>query len=244
VLTYPELAGLARRLLRRSVRVDLLRFDHRHHPVARRMRLMKHHRIDLVFDVGANAGQYAQELRELGYQGRIVSFEPLSSAAGQLRRACGSDPRWTAHQIALGDRPGRATLHVAANSTSSSLLDMLPAHRLSAPESTFTTTEEVEVTTLDDVAERELRPGERLLLKIDAQGYERKILDGGMKTVRKAEGIQIELSLVPLYQGAPLLPEMLSYLESAGFRMMSVEPVHCDRQTGQLLQMDGLFFRQ
>jgi FkbM family methyltransferase len=243
MLGYPQLAGLVRRVLRRSVHFDLVRFDHRFHPIARRMQLFRQYQIDVVFDVGANAGQYATELRELGYTGRIVSFEPLAAAFAALERATKGDEGWSARKLALGKQPGRATLHVAGNSTSSSLLDMLPAHERSAPESRYTATEEVEVDTLDAVAARELRAHEQLLIKIDAQGYERAILDGGPATLERARGAQLELSLAPLYAGGPLLPEMLELMERRGFQLMSVEPGHCDPESGQLLQMDGLFFR-
>jgi FkbM family methyltransferase len=240
---YAEIATAVRRVLRRSVHLDLLRFDHRYHPVARRMRLLASRGVDLVFDVGANTGQYADELRELGFRGRIVSFEPQAAAAALLAEACRGDPLRSSHHLALGERTGMATLRLAANSTSSSLLDMLPAHLDTAPESRPAGTEQVPIDTLDNVAGRELRPGERLLLKVDAQGYERKILEGGPDTLARAAGVQLELSLVPLYAGAPLLGEMLAYMSERGFVLMALEPVHCDRQSGQLLQIDGLFFR-
>jgi FkbM family methyltransferase len=242
MIGYPQLVELVRRSLRRSLRVDLIRYDQRYHPVARRMQLIQTHGIDLILDIGANDGQYARELRELGYRGRIVSFEPLSSAFALLQKHAAKDRDWTARHLALGDKAGRATINVAGNSTSSSLLPMLSSHERSAPESKYTTTEEIEVDTLDSVAAGER--ADRLLIKIDAQGYERAILDGGPETVARATGVQLELSLVQLYQGGPLLREMLERMERSGFRLMSVEPVHCDRQTGQLLQMDGLFFRE
>ena len=71
--------------LARSLGVDLKRYNVQTSEAAKMQRLLAYHNIDLVFDVGANIGQYAKLLRELGYSGRIVSFEPLSSAYSQLK---------------------------------------------------------------------------------------------------------------------------------------------------------------
>lgn len=88
--------------------------------------MLKAHEVNLVFDIGANAGQFAQSLRELGYRGRIVSFEPQSEAREQLERAASVDPLWeVAPKAAIGAEDGEIELNLAANSISSSLLPML-----------------------------------------------------------------------------------------------------------------------
>ncbi len=71
--------------LSRSLGVDLKRYNVQTSEAAKMQRLLAYHNIDLVFDVGTNIGQYAKLLRELGYSGRIVSFEPRSSAYSQLK---------------------------------------------------------------------------------------------------------------------------------------------------------------
>jgi hypothetical protein len=57
-------------------------------------------------------------------------------------------------------------------------------------------------------------------------------------------GIQAELSLVPLYEGAPLWREMIDYIEEQGFRLCSIESGHYDRGSGEVLQADGIFLRR
>src|SRR5262245_6314734 len=58
--------------------------------------------VDCVFDVGANVGQYASMLRrKAGYQGRIVSFEPLVNEFERLQRAAKSDELWDVERVGI-----------------------------------------------------------------------------------------------------------------------------------------------
>ncbi|MCA1694626.1 MAG: FkbM family methyltransferase, partial [Actinobacteria bacterium] len=83
---------------------------------------MAQHGINVVFDVGANQGQYGQTLRALGFQGAIISFEPLGRAFRHLEAATEGDASWIAVNAALGEESGSRSLMVAGNSQSSSLL--------------------------------------------------------------------------------------------------------------------------
>lgn len=208
----------------------------------RRMDLLRRHRIDLLFDVGANAGQYASTMRALGYEGRIVSFEPSSEAFQLLASAARRDPGWTAVNCALGEREGTATLHVAGNSQSSSMLEMLPSHLAVDPSSRYVTTETVEMTTLAEQIANHAEPGDRLFVKIDTQGSEHLVLLGAGPSISRVLGLQLELSMIPLYDEQPLIESLIASVRSLGFLPMSIEPGFLDPATNQLLQVDGIFF--
>jgi FkbM family methyltransferase len=237
-----ELAHLVQRALRR-LSLDVQKFHPSMHPLARRMRLIDEHRIDVVLDVGANVGQWAADLRELGYRDWIVSFEPLSAAFAQLRKRAARDPRWKTVNLALGPNPGKATINIAGNSQSSSLLPMLDQHVKSAPQSAYVGREEITVQTLATALDEHRALGQRSYVKIDAQGYERLILDSGGDALSQVAGVQLEMSLTPLYQGEELLPQMVEHMSRLGFALMSLEPGYADPTTGRLLQVDGVFFR-
>jgi FkbM family methyltransferase len=233
---------MVRKLLKKMER-DLVAYDYVTHPVARRIHLLRAHSVSLILDVGANVGHFGHELRELGYRGRIVSFEPLKAAYAQLRRAAEGDALWTTHNCGIGSHDGTAEINVAGNVQSSSLLAMLPRHLSSAPDSFYQGREEITVRRLDSVLPEIEAENEVVYLKSDTQGYEAEVLKGGEETLRRAVGVQLELSLVPLYEGETLLADMIHEMDAKGFQLMSLEPAFADPITGQLLQVDGIFFR-
>jgi FkbM family methyltransferase len=201
--------------------------------------------VDTVLDVGANTGQYAKNLRDAGFKGRIVSFEPISEAHLQLCRVARNDALWTvAERTAIGDWDGHTQIHVAKNSVSSSLLPMLPAHRSADPESGFISTESVTIARLDSIAPRFLRDDKSIFLKIDVQGFEKKVLEGAPKVLERTVGLQLELSLTPLYEGETLFQPMLEYVCGLDFDIWALTPAFIDKRNGRLLQVDGVFFRR
>jgi FkbM family methyltransferase len=202
------------------------------------------HGVDSVLDVGANTGQFGTELRRARFAGRIVSLEPLHSAFAELARTAAGDPKWTVQRAAVGAEPGTLTMNVAANSVSSSALPMADRHAEAAPQSRYVGTEDVPATTVDHlVKEHDLDPA-ATMLKIDVQGYEKAVLDGAAVTLGQMAAVRTEMSLVPLYEGQLLFPELLDRLLGSGFELWSIEPGFVEPATGRLLQLDAIFFRR
>lgn len=200
--------------------------------------------IDIVFDIGANEGQFAKEVRSGGYVGQIVSVEPLSTAHARLSRARIGDTDWYVHpRCAVGATPGEVEINIAGNSVSSSVLPMMALHSQSAPGSAYKGKETVPVTTLDLICPRYLGKGIAPLLKIDTQGYEWEVLDGVREFLPKVRGVLIEVSLTPLYERQHLWRECLARLENEGFVLWALEPAFNDLSNGRTLQMDALLFR-
>ncbi len=213
-------------------------------PCSNRLAMLRHHGIQTVVDVGANVGTYGAELRDSGYEGRIISFEPTARAFQTLQARSKSDPQWFAVQCAIGESNGEATIHVAANQAeSSSLLPMLARHRECAPEALYISTEQVPLKTLSAALSEFVQPGERLLLKIDTQGYEHMVLKGAAGILPQVALIECELSFAPLYDGQLLFPEMMALLKSMRFEPVQFVPGFVDMQTGYNLQLDGIFSR-
>jgi FkbM family methyltransferase len=199
--------------------------------------------VDLVLDVGAAIGMYGRRIRDADYRGRICSFEPLSGPFRQLERTAASDPLWSCHRLAIGGKVGTAMINVAGNSDSSSLLPMNERHERSAPDSVYIGTEQVTMTTLDAVWDEMVGSAERPYLKLDVQGFELEALRGADRSLPKLHGIQAELSLVQLYEGAPLWTDVITYLQDRGFHVAQLAPAFSDPKTGEVLQVDGIFTR-
>ena len=224
---------------------DLRRRTPEHNPLHGLVQALTYHRVDLVLDVGANAGQFAAGLRSAGFAGRIVSFEPLEQAYAQLVMRAAGDENWVVHERgALGAQCGEVSINVAGNSVSSSILPMMDAHSSVATNSSYVGVQRVPLFTLDSIEERYLSGVARPFLKVDAQGFEGPVLDGAVSSLRRMCGVMCEMSLLPLYEGQVLWLEMIQRLESAGLELWSLRPGFSDRVKGRTLQIDASFFRR
>ncbi len=226
-----------------KVGLDIIRYNHLSIPALRRLRLINYYNIDLIFDIGANVGQYAKELRESGYKGRIISFEPLSRAYNDLNKNAIGDNLWQVVNIALGNYDGKTNINISKNSYSSSILDILPSHLNNCPEAAYIDKEEVSVRKIDSIINEYWHHPERLFLKVDTQGYEKNVIEGALLSLSNIIGMEMELSLIPLYDGETLFMEMVPFVYNKGYNLMSLAPGFSNKDSGQLLQVDCIFFR-
>jgi FkbM family methyltransferase len=239
------MADPVRRLVR-TFGYDVRRwYGPQHDPFCRFQFSVQRRRVTVVLDVGANIGQFARLIRKAGYRGKIISFEPLSDAHAKLLIAAQYDPLWTiAPRCALGATHGKFQINIAANSESSSILNMLERHSANAPQSSYVGNETVTMTTLDDVLDGEPDLVDAAIaLKLDTQGYEAEVLAGLDKWSNNVEVIMTEMSLVALYQGQAEFLDLYRMIEDRGYRCISIEPGFIDPRTYEVLQVDAIFER-
>lgn len=191
--------------------------------------------VTTVLDVGAHTGGYGALLREIGYTREIVSFEPVAASFAVLEARL--DPRWRALRLALGREPGTLQLNVAreSNFTSAHSPSAFAVERFGG--SATDHVEEVEVARLDAVA-----AGERILLKTDTQGFDLEVIAGASGILDRVVALQVELSVVPLYDGAPDWLEALATLRSLGFVPASLTSV--GRAELRAVEFDCLLVRE
>jgi len=200
--------------------------------------------IDVVIDIGANEGQYGNKIRNMGYEGEIISFEPSSEAYEKLLKNCENDQHWfVAPRMAIGEKNGETEMFISHNSVSSSILKISQTHVNMAKDSAYKSKETVNIRTLDSLFGNCIPKGKNLFLKIDTQGYEMKVLDGIENNLEKVEGIQIELSINPLYEGQELYLDFFEFMEKNNFSLYSIRPGFKDKETQQIFQFDGFFVK-
>lgn len=202
-------------------------------------------RIDLILDIGANTGQFASKMIDCGYRQRIISFEPLSSAYPHLLKNALKHENWeAAERAAIGDLDGMIHINVSINSHSSSILTVNQQHVDAAPSAAFIGKEEVPIKKLDSLM-NEFDGSSAILLKIDTQGFEKNVIEGALHLIQtKVKIILLELSLLPLYEGAVTFADMVKYLETIGFEPLFYNPGYTDRSTDEIQQLEGCFIKR
>ncbi|MDD5298343.1 MAG: FkbM family methyltransferase [Rhodocyclaceae bacterium] len=197
---------------------------------------------DCVLDVGANRGTYGALLRDLGYRGLIVSFEPLEAVFQELSRRASGDALWQTRQMALGESDESRTMARHARSDISSLL---PLNELGGRLFGNTAvSEETIIIRRGDELWSEAVPGHArsVFLKTDTQGFDMNVLRGLGKRLADVRGIQIEAAFKPIYEGMPRYGEVLAFLEQAGFSLSGVYPVSRD-PSHAIIEADFVFVR-
>lgn len=200
--------------------------------------------VDLVVDVGANRGQYADFIRRrVGYRGAMISFEPIPALARELAQRAKSDPHWTVHATALGAQAQTRPFHVAQSSPMSSLLT--PSTQATSRLAAFNTVQQtldVRVETLDAMLAA-MPHCRNIYLKLDVQGYEREVLNGALASLPRVAAMQAELSVVPLYEGQPHYLDLLTHIEALGY-LPSLIPAHNPEHFPLLIDFDCHFVRR
>jgi FkbM family methyltransferase len=191
-------------------------------------KLFKFLDVDVVFDVGANVGQYYQFLRnEVGYEGLVVSFEPTPNLARVLKEKASREKSWVIEDIALGSENGEFEFNVMENTELNSFRN--PKHddtKLFVDLNVVREKVMVKTRTVDEVYDEITRKYHKknAYLKIDTQGFDLEVLKGASRSLAAIPALQVEVSVVPIYQNAPVYKDIIDYLEARDFVMSGIFP--------------------
>jgi FkbM family methyltransferase len=231
--------GRVKRVLNRSG-FDFVRYNPRHSLGA--YAALKDLSIRSVVDIGANRGDFAASIKGLLPDCSVVMFEPLEDEFRRLHDRFGGRPGFRMYNHAAGDEDGTATFHRSGYSQSSSMRPMAELHKITFPESAEETIETVTVRRLDGL-EQELSLAPEVLVKIDVQGFEDKVILGMKSILSKARALIVEVSFLPLYEGQPLFDEINDLLKPLGYRYSGELYQLLSPADGRALQADALYLR-
>lgn len=224
--------------------IDIRRLSASSNQSYQTVKFLENFEIDLIFDVGANKGQFSQSIRSFGYKGKIVSFEPIPEAHEKLSALASREKLWSVHErCAIGEYDGVVKFNVSKNSVSSSVLPILDEHIVAANSSIYVDAINVPIFRLDTISNGYLSDKNRLFIKIDTQGFEWNVLTGSEETLKNTVGVLCELSLVPLYENQRLWLDVIDRLKGYGFNVWCIQTGFTNNNSGRTLQVDVLFFK-
>lgn len=232
---------MARRTFR-AIGLDVEPFGPRSMPWQLR-RLFRSRMIDTLVDIGANRGQFALAMRDLGFGGTIHSFEPVPEVFATLKATAARDQGWQVHPLALAAAPGRATFHVGRYDQTSSLKPLAPGESDAHEVLKVARQIEVEVDTLDAFVKTSGIDPRTSLLKIDVQGAEFDVLDGAAGTLPLTRAVICETAFEKSYVGEADFGALVERLLALGFRLNGIAPVYFHPRRLSIMQVDVLFVR-
>lgn len=220
---------------------------HQYQEIMALRRFVSAFNVDCVVDVGANHGQYAMTLRrDVGFAGTIFSFEPNPDVFAALAHRAARDPRWHVFNMALSSFDGTADFNIMAAHQFSSLEQ--PNHArdpIFAERASIARTVQMQCRRLDSLLPelRAAHPFSTPFLKMDTQGHDLSVCEGAGAMLAEMAGVQTELGVRAIYDGAPDYRHMVAWLEARGF----APNAFFTNNKGHfplLIEMDGIFVRR
>jgi FkbM family methyltransferase len=203
---------------------------------------LKRYDIRTFIDIGAQVGEYVDFAQRFFPGALIYAFEPLKDVFETLKRKEAKIPGLTVFNYAIGEKETIAQIYRSSYAPSSSLLKMSSLHKETFPHSASHEIEAIRMCRLDDVFQ-DLPISPNTFVKIDTQGYEDRVIQGGRKVLSQATVIQIETSFEILYEGQVLFDTIYTQLRSLGFAFHgSLNQIYSPRD-GSILQAHSYFIK-
>ncbi|MBN8585584.1 MAG: FkbM family methyltransferase [Ignavibacteria bacterium] len=204
----------------------------------------KDYKFNTILDIGANEGQFAVFANSLFQDAKIYSFEPIIKCYKVLTEINKKIPLIVPMNYALGNTNEEIEINVNQFSPSSSILKMEKKHIENFPFTAKSTKEKILIKKLDDIL-NEIDYNDKILVKIDVQGFEKEVILGGFDFLsNKVDLVIIETSIVKLYESEPEFEEIFSLFMKMNYKFKGVMNQLYSPVNGEILQADLIFKRE
>jgi len=201
--------------------------------------------INTVIDVGSSKGNASRQFHKIFPDALIYAFEPLSDCFELTQKKMAGVPGFRAFNVALSDISGNSTIFRSSYSGASSLLKMAQLQKNLFPHVAGEKVEPIKTDTLDNIlANQNLT--DNILIKMDVQGLEDRVIKGGLNIFKRAKIVITETSFQNLYQGQPLFGNIYRQLLDLGYRYAGAWGSSGDFKSpvdGLPLQQDSIFIK-
>ena len=184
-------------------------------------------------------------LREIGYKGYIVSFEPVRSVYDELQGKCAKDDKWFCYNFALGNKQEEKMLNVYQSTDFSSFLKANTYSKKTWKGLSHVTPEKVKVFKLDDKYNEIIKVlgCTNHMLKMDTQGYDKFVFDGAINCLQDISVIQSELSLISVYEKMLGAYDILKEFHENKFYISGMYPINRDESLA-VIEYDCVLVRK
>ena len=199
--------------------------------------------IKTIIDIGANDGEFGHFLFKYFGAQNVFAFEPLPFCVPLIKKCYRNNSLLNLYNLALSNYDGEEILYQNSYHPASSLLRVSKISKTEFPQTDGEEPIRTKVKTLDSIfGDNKLEKD--ILIKIDVQGVEDKVIIGGEKVFTQATAVLIEMSFVPIYEKQPLFDEINTLLVNLGFRFMGLKNQISSENTGQPLFAHCLYLKK
>lgn len=184
----------------------------------------------VVLDIGAFEGGWTRMAKSIWPDASIIMVEANEEKRAKLETAA-SDANARLKFALLGAEDGKMVDFYVMGSGSSVFEEESRFERKKVQKTVLSLD-----TLLADVDRADF-------IKIDTQGYELEVLKGASRLLGRAEAVLLEVSLIEINEGAPLLDDVLAFMRAKGFFTYDIAEIHRRQLDQATNQIDLLFVR-